>query len=311
MNSLVLRYGLPIAAAALLAYALATSLAYPARTSADPAIAPARSPYAAAVAGMGVVEPNSEIVAVGPHIPGVIEAVHVRVEQRVRRGAPLFTIDRRDTLARLAAEEARLASAQVAAADAERQYELYRAIDDKRAVSQDELDRRRYAAASAAMAVAEANARIDVLRTELARLTVHAPLDATVLRVDARAGEYAPAGKLRDPLIALGNVYPLHVRVEIDESDAARFSPRAPAVARVRGVEAAPAKLRFVRAEAMLKPRRTLTGDGNERVDTRVLEAVYALEAPPFGAHVGQQVDVFIDATSPARAGPAAAKGAS
>jgi multidrug efflux pump subunit AcrA (membrane-fusion protein) len=306
MKQPILRYALPLAAAGLLAFALVTSTARPQRAPAEPAVTPPRSPFAVSVAGLGVVEPNSELVAIGPQIPGVIEAVHVAVNQRVRRGDPLFTIDRRDTEARLAAQQAGLASARVLAADAAQQYALYQSIADPRAVSQDELDRRRFAADVAAKRVAEARAQVQVLATELERLTVRAPIDATVLRVNARAGEYAPAGELRDPLVTLGNVEPLHVRVEVDETDAARFTRDAPAVARARGNADAAARLTFVRAEPLLRPKRTLTGDGNERVDTRVLEVVYALDDAKFGAYVGQQVDVYIQAAAAAAATPAA-----
>lgn len=300
MNNPLLRLGLPIAAAVLLTFALMTSLAHPERTDAQPPIPPARSPFPETVAGTGVVEPNSELVSIGPHIGGIIETVHVRVEQRVRRGEPLFTIDRRDAQSRLAVEEARLATLRVSAEDARRQFDLYRTVSDTRAVSRDELDRRRFAAEAADKTVAESIARIDVLKTELARLTVRAPIDGTVLRVNARTGEYATTGKPRDPLIALGNVDPLHIRVELDETDLARFSTDASAYARTRGYGTATSRLRFVRAEPVLAPKRSLTGDGNERVDTRVLEVIYAIDDRAFQVHVGQQMDVFVQARPPA-----------
>jgi len=299
MSSPVLRLGLPLAAACLLTFALMTSLAHPERQDGVPPIPPARSPFGDAVAGAGLVEPNSELVAVGPHIGGVIEAVHVRVNQRVRRGAPLFTIDRRDAQSRLAVEEARLATLRVTALDAHRRYELYRSVSDPRAVSRDELDRRRFAAEIAEKAAAESAAQLDVLKTEVTRLTARAPIDGTILRVNARVGEFAAVGKLREPLVALGNIEPLHVRVEIDETDASRFGATAPAFVRARGHGGTTTQLRFVRIEPMLSPKRTLTGDGNERVDTRVLEVIYAIEDRAFVAHVGQQLDVFIRAQSP------------
>ena len=58
--------------------------------------------------------------------------------------------------------------------------------------------------------------------------------------------------------------------------------------------------LSFVRFEPYVLPKRSLTGDTAERVDTRVLQAVYAFAPSDFPAFVGQQVDVFIKA--PARA---------
>ena len=49
-------------------------------------------------------------------------------------------------------------------------------------------------------------------------------------------------------------------------------------------------------------PKKSLTGDSTERVDTSVLQVIYALELPPDGSYratdvyVGQQLDVFIEA---------------
>jgi RND family efflux transporter MFP subunit len=292
----ILRIGMPLAAAGLLVFALISSTAHPQRSQTEPPLPPARSPFAASVAGVGVVEPNSELIAIGTHLPGVLARVHVRAGQQVARGDPLFAIDDRDTRARLDAALARLDSARVAAADTAQQYALYQSIVDRRAISQDEIDRRRFAAEAAQTAVREAQAQIQVLRTELERLTVRAPIAGTVLALDARAGEYAAAGDLAQPLLTLGNLDPLHVRVEVDETEATRFSGEAAAIAKLRGDASVTTPLSYVRTEPLLKPKRTLTSDGNERVDTRVLEVIYAIQDPAFAAQVGQQVDVFIEA---------------
>jgi hypothetical protein len=39
-----------------------------------------------------------------------------------------------------------------------------------------------------------------------------------------------------------------------------------------------------------------LTGDSTERVDTRVLQALYSFDRATLPAYVGQQMDVFIEA---------------
>jgi hypothetical protein len=43
-------------------------------------------------------------------------------------------------------------------------------------------------------------------------------------------------------------------------------------------------------------PKKSLTGEGKERVDTRVLRVIYALPPEAKGIYVGQQFDVFIEA---------------
>nr|PZN81179.1 MAG: secretion protein HlyD [Pseudomonadota bacterium] len=150
--------------------------------------------------------------------------------------------------------------------------------------------------------LAVANATVDQARraveraeVDLALLTVRAPIDGTVLQVNVRPGEFAFAGTLATPLVVLGNLDPLHVRVDIDEADVPRFDPSAPAYASRRGLASERIQLSFVRIEPLLVPKRSLTGALGERVDTRVLRVIYALPPGTTNAYPGQQVDVFIE----------------
>ena len=72
--------------------------------------------------------------------------------------------------------------------------------------------------------------------------------------------------------------------------------------------------------EPFVVPKKSLTGDNSERVDTRVLQVIYECDPAPDGAaddarrlFVGQQVDVSIEAperpSSRGEAGTAAASG--
>ncbi len=57
--------------------------------------------------------------------------------------------------------------------------------------------------------------------------------------------------------------------------------------------------LTFVRVEPYVIPKKSLTGDNTERVDTRVLQVIYAIESGRDRVYVGQQVDVFIQSATP------------
>jgi len=46
----------------------------------------------------------------------------------------------------------------------------------------------------------------------------------------------------------------------------------------------------------------SLTGQGTERTDTRVLQVIYSFDPAALPVYVGQQVDVFIEAPSIGRA---------
>jgi HlyD family secretion protein len=96
------------------------------------------------------------------------------------------------------------------------------------------------------------------------------------------------------------------VRVDIDETDAWRFRPGAPAVAFVRGNAELKSPLRFVRVEPYVVPKTSLTGDTAERVDTRVLQVIYSFNPAAFPVYVGQLMDVFIQVSAVA---PASAQG--
>lgn len=66
-------------------------------------------------------------------------------------------------------------------------------------------------------------------------------------------------------------------------------------VSHPRGDSGRSYRLRFVRVEPYVVPKPSLTGDSRERVDTRVLQVVYAVEEESPDLFVGQQVDVFVD----------------
>jgi hypothetical protein len=50
-----------------------------------------------------------------------------------------------------------------------------------------------------------------------------------------------------------------------------------------------------MRVEPFVLPKRSLTGDNTERVDTRVLQVLYEIAADADAIFIGQQMDVFIE----------------
>jgi len=411
---LLRRLILPVGASGLIAFAVLT-LPPPDKAGAAPPAPPATAPadQGSVVAALGVIEPSSEVIAVGSELSGVVREVFVKPGDQVAVGAPLFRLDGRALGASLAAQlaaaqqaransaasasrvpslqanaanaaagvaqaeagvmtargtltqaEGRLANTQAAAdvarlalADAQARLGLFATISDPRAVSTDERDRAKFAmerakaaydqargavleaegglaaargglsdaqarlaAAKAASAGAEASitegqeaaraaqagatqaaAQAQVVSTDLDRLIVRAPIAGQVLRLNIRVGEFASAGTLADPLVAMGAVNPMHVRVQIDEEDAARVAAGAPAQASLRGDASKRIPLTFVRFEPQALPKKNLNG-GAERVDTRVVEAIYAFNPNGIQAFVGQQMDVFVTAKPIVRA---------
>lgn len=219
------------------------------------------------------------------------------------------------------AANARVKEAEAQLADAQVQFDMIESVKDKRAIRAEERERRRRAVQIAAARLDQARADLNLLnagtwskdievakaevqqavtqvervRADLDRLTVTAPIFGTILQCKVRPGEYAAAGPLAQPLLLLGSTDTLHVRADVDERDAPRVKAEAKVVAAIRGDSRRQLPLHFVRFEPFVIPKRNLTTDATERVDTRVLQVVYALDK---GAPVlpGQQMDVLIEA---------------
>jgi len=221
---------------------------------------------------------------------------------------------------------AAVAEAQAKLTDARTKFSFVESISDKRIVSADErvereqamarqqaefaarqaeLDRLLAGAWKQDIAVAEREldiARMATARTQadIDRMTTRAPIDAVVLRLTARTGQYAPVETIEEPLVTLGSPAPLHVRADINEQDIPRISAGSSAQAMLRGDSREKIPLEFVRIEPLLTPKKALSGFAQERVDTRVMQIIYRVKSAPPNLFVGQQVDLFIQTDAPA-----------
>jgi RND family efflux transporter MFP subunit len=303
---------LPLLALGALSFGIISVVhSQPRRETNLPPSPPPASPYAHAVAAEGLVEASSENISIGTPLAEVVTEVSVVVGQKVKAGDPLFKLDDRQLQADLATRQADLgvAESQVNVdtalfGDSKQQLDFAETLSDKRAMSSEELAKRRYAkeAARARLEAAKAQvtaaaAQVKSVETQIERSTVRAPIDGEVLQVKIHVGEYAPAGVTATPLILLGQLKPLNIRVDVDEHEAWRVDPNAKAIATVRGNANLKTPVRFMRFEPFVLPKKSLTGDSTERVDTRVLQVIYRVEDDALPLFVGQQMDVFIEAS--------------
>jgi HlyD family secretion protein len=136
-------------------------------------------------------------------------------------------------------------------------------------------------------------AHASAIETELERLARARADRRHLLQVHARPAS-SPRRRVR-ALDALRRPLALHVRIDIDESEAWRLAPGTQAVATVRGNRELSVNLEFVRVDPYVVPKRSLTGDTSERVDTRVLQVIFAFDPAALSVYVGQQMDVFIE----------------
>jgi len=317
---------LPMAAGAVLSLATVSIVrTQPIRTTTAPPMAPPHAEFEERVAAVGLVEASSENISIASHLPGVVEKVYVTAGQDVKAGEPLLKLDTRALEASLAERRADLGSrratvetaraqaqkARATLTDMQRTLKFAEAVADPGSLSAEELSRRRSAVEiaeadlkasesqimAAQTAVVTSEAAIRTVETDLERSTITAPVTGRVLQLRIHVGEYATAGTPIQPWLVIGTVAPLNVRVDIDEHEAWRVRAASHATAQVRGNANLETRLKFVRFEPFVVPKQSLTGASTERVDTRVMQAIYRVERADLPLFVGQQMDVFIDAS--------------
>jgi len=191
----------------------------------------------------------------------------LRADQQVKRSAlegaqaRMAKLEQEPRAEDIPPAEERVREAQANLADAEVQVRLIESVTDKRAVRDEDVQRRRlaYKAAQARLAeveaqlkllkagawapdiavakseVAQAEAQVKMAETNTDRLTMRAPIAGVILQNKVRLGQFAACGPLSEPLMILGSVTPLHVRVDVDEHDAWRVRGGALAAASPRG----------------------------------------------------------------------------
>ena len=194
-------------------------------------------------------------------------AAKVRAEQSERARA------RAETLAKsgaMSTDELERASSQ-AASDAA----TAKAADARRRLSAAGSRSEDISAARARLAAAEAKKAQS--QASIDRLVVRAPLSGEVLQVKFRAGEYYnPAGA--EPLLVLADTSRLSVRMDLDERDVAKVAVGASAWVEADAFPGRKFEGRVVEKGRRMGRKNVRTDDPVERIDTKILEIVIALE---------------------------------
>lgn len=308
---------LTIFAAIMLVYSIDIMVSSrPVLTRAEPQVAP-RDPASTAfapqrISANGLIEPASEVISLSPQVAGVVAEVLVRPGEDVRKGQVLLKLDSRETEAALRVAEASRNLLVEEAAEAEIEYERAKKERDRaltlvrsRALAQQEASNREYDARLAETKIKRirsrlmlAEAEITEVRVRLSQHELKSPITSKVLQVQIQAGEYASTlPSESQKLITLGDMSVLHVRLEIDELDVPRLNLTAEAEVYLRGHPDQKWAARPVLFERVASQKKNLSNSISERVDTRVIEAVYRLQNPPEGAAwwtVGLQVEALI-----------------
>jgi RND family efflux transporter MFP subunit len=263
---------------------------------AEPIMAPSFAPYKNYIAASGIVEAQGTNISIGSFVSGIVDEIMVDQGDLVKKGAPLFALDKRQALADLAIKKAVRDHAQAVLKNKKHLYDLVKNLSNKKAISREEIIMRRDNFLIAQADFKNAEAELFSSETNLNLLTVCAPCDGAVLQMNINKGEFVQAQKdTKTPPVLFGNVEKSQIRVEIDENDAWKFKPHAPAIAYLRGNTQFKIPLKYSYTEPYVIPKSQLTGLPEEKVDMRVLQVVYTYDPKEFSAYLGQQLDVYIE----------------
>lgn len=275
---------------------------------------PPTSPFDQNISGLGIVEANSENIRLGSFSSGIVKEVFVKAGETVEKGQPLFALDQKKASAEVALRQQEILVAQAEQAIAqvnleEKKQELKRGLllSVGQEITQAERQKRQFAVRRAETELdrrkqvyEQAKTQHQLAHVVLDQLTVYAPISGTILEVNVHPGESINTlAQIAENIILMGHTHPLHLRVQIDENDVWRFNAKAKAYAYLKSNKEIHFSLAFIRAEPHVHPKRELSGESTEKIDTRVMDIIYRIEGHTDDLRIGQKFDVFIEGKTP------------
>lgn len=296
-------------------------------------------PFLTYISGSGIVEPISGNIAISSPLNRIIERVNVKVNDRVRKGAVLFQLYRRDLQSHLTIKQTlyqeslsylhslealpreedltiaqeNFNKAQAALDEAwisyrmiycqtrnncekRAAYDKYLQIEADYFSAQAQLEKVQQGTWAPELKIAQdkveqARASLEAIQTELEQTNVKSPIDATVLQVKIREGEFYDPSKTA---VLLGNIDQLNLRVSIDQFNGPRFRKECSAVAFKQGDVTKEFPLEFLYIEPLMIPKKYLTNELHEKVDTQTFEVLYRIKEKQVHLFIGEQMDVYI-----------------
>jgi multidrug resistance efflux pump len=156
---------------------------------------------------------RADVVEVAPDISGLVTSVAVTHDQAVRRGQPLFVVDRERYALALRQAQATVAAQQATLAQARRETARNRGLGDLVAAEVTEQSQARVDQGAAALA--QAIAARDVAALNLQRTLVTAPTDGVLSDLSLQAGDYVTAGR---PVLGLIDSQSIRVEGYFEET---------------------------------------------------------------------------------------------
>ena len=183
------------------------------------------------LSGSGYIVTGDRYVSIGVRVPGRIDHYFVEEGQSIKQGEPLVQLDDRDYRARVAAIEARQASARADLALAEADLRRGEKLRGDGVISEQELDVLLNRAAVSRAGIGQLDAELAQARVDLDYTTLRAPADGVILAKLKEVGEIAVPGGFAGSgdLIRMANLTDMRAEVDVNEADLSRVNLGQPA----------------------------------------------------------------------------------
>jgi len=163
-----------------------------------------------------------ETVALRPRVSGYIEQVVFTEGEMVKQGQILFTIDASVFIAQVARLQADLADVKSRSVLAKLELERGQRLENKHAISQEELDNRQARYQQSLASVQARQAALTTAQIELDHTSVKAPIDGRISRALITKGNYVTAGQ--SELTTLVSTDKIYAYFDADERTYLKYS---------------------------------------------------------------------------------------
>ena len=139
--------------------------------------------------------------------------------------------------------------------------------------------------------VLAAEGRVQTAQERIAKCSIVAPIDGTVLRVYAKRGESFSTVTPR-PLFSLADTSTRHIKAEVDERDVDKLSVGQNVIIQADALEGKKLRGSVARVSAMMGRKSISTGDPADKSDRDILEAVIDFDDKAKPLPIGLRVTV-------------------
>jgi HlyD family secretion protein len=250
---------------------------------------PAPAPIYVAAAP-GLVEPVSEERHVGSEVIGTLRDVLVEENDKVKANQIIAVVKNDDQVALLAQAKAQYDLSQAVMKAAMKDLKRTSALEKKSVSSIAALETAQKNLDVAKAEVEHAAALVQQARANLDKTYIRSPIDGIVLKKSVVAGE-AVSNQPPTQIAIIGDLSSLRVRAEVDELDIGKVKKGQRVIIKADAYPNLNAKGTVIRVDKRLGARQIQTDRSKERVDSKVLQVLIALDK-----NISLPVDLRVDA---------------